>query len=124
MIKFSWSTYGKKGKYLSWNATWNGKHDDDWYHLKERLFDLSHPFSETLDYKDCEHSYAMTKMEEDNPKNLMKVGDVVADNPVTRAMCEMLSDPKKSFLEHGASGNSDEYWYYTNMLGCLSRLWD
>lgn len=127
MIKFTWKPYtSERGiKYIDWKAQWDGKHDDDWYNVTGyEFFNIHHPFSRTLDYLDMNELYISSKLEEDNPNSLIEVGDVVADNSVTRAMCEILANPKKSLLEEKASGNTDEYWYYTNLIGCLSRLWD
>ena len=128
MIVFKWRPYqtdeGKK--YIDWEATWDGKHDDWCGDPGEVIFpEEMHPFSLTIDFEQKSAWFEKHKDDkEDNPLLIMNTGDVVADNAVTRALCEILSDPKKNIVESGASGNSDPYWYYRNLLGCLSRLWD
>lgn len=59
--------------------------------------------------------------EEHNPAKLFKCGDTVAVNSVTRALCDLLSDPEKIRM---ASGNMHPVSYRATLLGCLSRLWD
>ena len=62
-----------------------------------------------------------TDPEEHNPENIRKVGDAVAINPVTIALCEMLSKPgsiKK------ASGTSCPYQYRNRLIAVLDSLWD
>lgn len=59
--------------------------------------------------------------EDYNPEKLMECGDIVAANTVTRALCELLSDPEKI---EAASGNTHAVCYRSKLLGCLSLLWD
>lgn len=99
MIKFS---YEVKGKFIWWKASWDGKHNEKWYTSDENT---PHPFSQDID-SDVEEN---------------KLQDVVANNPVTRAMCKMLLD-KKNLHKH--SGNVDQYYYWMSLLGTLARLWD
>lgn len=56
-----------------------------------------------------------------DPSNQRKIGDVVELNPVTRALCKMLSE-KERVTKH--SGWSDPYWYWMMLLSGLNNLWD
>lgn len=56
-----------------------------------------------------------------NPESLRSVGDTVRNNPVTRAICEMISDTK-NMRNH--CGGTHPWFYQTNLIGVLSRLWD
>lgn len=66
-------------------------------------------------------NFSDTDPEEHNPKNIREVGDTVAVNPVTIALCEMLSDPE-SIKE--ASGHTCPYHYRSKLIGILDSLWD
>lgn len=59
--------------------------------------------------------------EDYNPEKLMKCGDTVAVNTVTKALCELLSEPEKIAT---VSGNVHAACYRSKLLGCLSLLWD
>ena len=57
----------------------------------------------------------------DDPDNMRTTGDVVANNPVTLALCELLADDE-SLEKH--SGHTHPYWYRCSLIGNLSILWD
>lgn len=61
------------------------------------------------------------EIEEHNPIHIRKLEDVVALNDVTLAMCRMLSSPHTI---HRWCGWTERFWYWRNVLGALSRLWD
>jgi hypothetical protein len=103
--------YSFDKKYIRWEATWDGKHDNTWYDPKTASV---HPFEETLDY--------MLDPIDAPPAGMVdRIGDVVADNPVTRELCAMLSQPEEL---HKHSGNVAVYWYWKKLIGSLSHLWD
>ena len=114
MLTFTYETkFSEKlnMNFIYWKATWNGRHDDQ---EDYRECDTSpHPFSHTRDYKD--EALVSESFE------LFEVGDVVADNPATRSLCEMLSNQKDM---KKWSGYTDPYWYTCNLIGVLSDLWD
>lgn len=163
MIKFTWQyTESRRTKksYIIWEATWDGRWDNDELLTEEELNNdpytsFHHPFEQTVDFEQAKSIYDYQKslseeekrkrfvlnviqddgsvkeedfgpagvedVEQHNPKNLKTCGDTVAVNSVTRALCDLLSDPEKIKL---ASGNTHPYAYRSNLFGCLSRLWD
>jgi hypothetical protein len=113
MLKFEWKTYGEGDKFIEWEATWDGNHDDSWY--KPYSEKMDHPFSKTVDFEQ------MACFNEENPETLRKVGDVVANNPITLAYCEILSNASRI---PECTGNTHPYSYYMTLIGNLSNLWD
>lgn len=111
---------------------------------------VNHPFNTTVDYESQREMYnawkkrlrtgrrpyislrglgsvippmRMTRQEIEthNPLHLRKMEDVVALNDVTLAMCRMLASPTTI---HRWCGMTERFWYWRNVLGALSRLWD
>jgi hypothetical protein len=118
MIKFEWKLWGENNKYIDWTATWDGKHDEPWYESYEGM---GHPFQRTVDFEQNEQMFKAYGTDEYNPELMKEAGDIVANNPVTLAYCEMLSNPSR-IPEY--SGNSEPFGYYVRLIGNLSLLWD
>ena len=66
-------------------------------------------------------SWTEEEVDAENPELLREAGDIVACNPVTVALCEMLSDPKKILEGHG---NTSALNYRDNLIAMLDSLWD
>lgn len=114
MINFTWKI--TKNGYIEWDCKWDGTNFlCEGIEINEGLDQKFHPFFRTIDFKDYE------KDGKDPFLEFRETGDFCANNPTTRALCEMLSKPEEIGLH---SGNTTGSWYWMVMLGCLSQMWD
>lgn len=128
MITFTYRPYVSKTsgiKFIEWKAVWDGVHETS---------DNIHPFFGTgayeqrLAYKEKFKEEDLAKgtwdEETDEPDAIRELCDVVADNPVTRALCEALSLTLKELDVNGYSGNTCVVGYRNRLLVALDSLWD
>ncbi len=120
-IKFKWEV-SENNKWITWQATWDGEWKND--PLYDGFTLTSHPFCRTVDFLEAiedRESWSYNEELPTSPFEIRQVGDIVANNPATVAICEMLSD-QESLGEH--SGSIHALCYRERLFGILSQLWD
>lgn len=77
-----------------------------------------------VDWRDMdwpEKKYSKQDILDLHPDKMREIGDYVAYNPATFALCRLLAD-KSNIGKH--SGNTRDYCYWMKMLSSLCLLWD
>lgn len=87
---------------------------------KDMVIDVVNESGEKIDVCNM-GNLADANPEDHNPENIREIGDVCANNPVTVALCEMLSDPKEIKKHCGTSSAVD---YRMLLFQALDLLWD
>ena len=147
-LSFKWSVR-KDGSFIEWEAKWDGQWENDplvnehtFLHedTDDRPSDRKNPFNATFEYelqlKDFKNPPDLSKFNspilnvedfvwEDPFVAMTEYGDICANNPATRGLCEMIQlsvDDPEEF--RGLSGWTDSYFYRGNLLKALVLFWD
>lgn len=142
--------YDDNGDFIDWSCEWDGKGESPFretqdYEEASLIYrDYCTKFEPGKDTMDIVFGRGMNSEAEDgsirdftlmtstytraevadmHPDLILKINCICASNSITRAMCEMLVLTEEH-IEGGYSGHTVGTGYFSNVLGCLSRLWD